>query len=39
MVEGKGRVIKTGDETVMGTIVGLVATLDSAKTPINKEVE
>ena len=39
VVEGKGRVIKTGDETVMGTIVGLVATLDSAKTPINKEVE
>ena len=29
VVEGKGRVIKTGDETVMGTIVGLVASLNS----------
>ena len=41
VVEGKGtgEVIKTGDETVMGTIAGLVATLDPGKTPINKEVE
>ena len=41
VVEGVGRgvVIKTGDETVMGSIAGLVASLDSGKTPINKEVE
>ena len=41
VVEGKGTgvVIKTGDETVMGTIAGLVATLDPGKPPINKEVE
>ena len=36
---GTGLVIKTGDETVMGCIAGLVATLDSGKTPINKEVD
>ena len=36
---GTGVVIKTGDETVMGSIAGLVASLDSGKTPINKEVE
>ena len=36
---GRGVVIKTGDETVMGSIAGLVASLDSGKTPINKEVE
>merc|ERR1719370_2823375 len=35
---GTGVVIKTGDETVMGTIAGLVASLDSGKTPINKEI-
>ena len=41
VVEGKGTgvVIKTGDETLMGTIAGLVATLDPGKPPINKEVE
>ena len=41
VVEGRGTgvVIKTGDETVMGTIAGLVATLDAGQTPINKEVE
>ena len=37
-VTGTWLVIKTGDETVMGCIAGLVATLDSGKTPINKEV-
>ena len=36
---GTGVVIKTGDETVMGCIAGLVASLDSGKTPINKEVK
>ena len=36
---GTGVVIKTGDETVMGSIAGSVASLDSGKTPINKEVE
>ena len=41
VVEGvrTGVVIKTGDETVMGSIAGLVVSLDSGKTPINKEVE
>jgi len=41
VVEGKGRgvVIKTGDDTVMGTIAGLVAGLDAGQTPINKEIE
>ena len=38
-VTGTWLVIKTGDETVMGCIAGLVATLDSGKTPINKEVD
>ena len=31
-------VVKTGDDTVMGCIAGLVATLDSGKSPINKEI-
>ena len=35
---GKGVVVKTGDDTVMGCIAGLVATLDSGKSPINKEI-
>ena len=41
VVEGKGRgvVIKTGDDTVMGSIAGLVAGLDSGQTPINKEIQ
>eukprot|EP00092_Neocalanus_flemingeri_P107949 GFUD01138573.1.p1 GENE.GFUD01138573.1~~GFUD01138573.1.p1 ORF type:complete len:1018 (+),score=307.35 GFUD01138573.1:120-3173(+) len=41
VVEGKGRgvVVKTGDDTVMGSIAGLVATLESGQTPINKEIQ
>ena len=41
VVEGKGRgvVVKTGDDTVMGSFAGLVATLDSGQTPINKEIQ
>ena len=34
----QGVVVKTGDDTVMGCIAGLVATLDSGKSPINKEI-
>ena len=30
--------VKTDDDTVMGCIAGLVATLDSGKFPINKEI-
>ena len=39
-VEGQGRgvVVKTGDHTVMGCIANLVTTIDSGKTPINKEI-
>ena len=41
VVVGKDRgvVVKTGDDTVMGSIAGLVATLDSGQTPINKEIQ
>jgi len=41
VVEGKGRgvVIKTGDDTVMGSIAGLVAGMDEGQTPINKEIQ
>jgi len=40
VVEGQGRgvVVKTGDHTVMGCIANLVTTIDSGKTPINKEI-
>jgi len=40
VVEGKGRgvIIKTGDDTVMGSIAGLVAGMGSGQTPINKEI-
>ena len=40
VVEGQGRgvVVKTGDHTVMGCIAHLVTTIDSGKTPINKEI-
>ena len=41
VVEGMGRgvVVETGDDTAMGSIAALVATLDSGQTPINKEIQ
>ena len=38
LTAAQGVVVKTGDDTVMGCIAGLVATLDSGKSPINKEI-
>ena len=39
MVEGVRMVIKAADQTVMDSVAGLVASLDSGKTLINKEIE